>query len=103
MKQQTLKLDQREVPAKAPRYNVIVIVRDDNGTTVMQSSCNAQSLGAADIEGAARVAGYLARIDYEKRGERAINPPCPLCRKPDSVELRSESWVCVRCNTSFIP
>jgi hypothetical protein len=79
VKQQTLKLDQREVPTKAPRYNVIVIVRDDNGTTVMQSSCNAQSLGAADIEGAARVAGYLARIDYEKRNpltETCTNPRC---------------------------
>jgi hypothetical protein len=70
MKQQTLKLGNTLQPVTtAPRYAVIVLVKDDNGNTVMQSSCNAVSLGAADIEGAARVAGYLARVDYEKRNK----------------------------------
>lgn len=28
-------------------------------------------------------------------------PLCPECKKNDKVELRSESFVCIRCNTSF--
>lgn len=28
---------------------------------------------------------------------------CPQCKQHDKVELRSESYVCTKCNTSFIP